>query len=50
MAESSVGDQVQHCRDFVQCRYEIRECVLKIDIFQGVSPSCLLLSITTEIG
>ena len=25
------------CRDFVQCRYEIRERVVKIDIFQGVS-------------
>ena len=30
------------CRDFVQCRYEIRERVLKIDIFQGVSPTCVL--------
>ena len=30
------------CRDFVQCRYEIREHVLKIDIFQGLSPTCVL--------
>ena len=27
------------CRDFVQCRYEIRECIINIDIFQGVSLS-----------
>ena len=40
------------CPYFVQCRYEIRECVLKIDIFQRASHvcMCLLLSITTEIG
>ena len=30
------------CRDFVQCRYEIREHVFKIDIFQGMSPTYVL--------
>ena len=30
------------CRDFVQCPYVIRERVLKTDIFQGVSPTCVL--------
>ena len=30
---------VGRCRDFVQCRYEIREGIIKVDIFQGVSPS-----------
>ena len=30
------------CRDFVQCPYVIRERVLKTDIFQGVSPICVL--------
>ena len=29
----------QLCHDFVPCRYEIRERVLKSDIFQGVSPT-----------
>ena len=26
------------CRHFEGCRYEIRERVIKIDIFEGVSP------------
>ena len=30
------------CCDFVQCRYAIRERVLKIEIFQRVSPTCVL--------
>ena len=33
------------CRDFVQCRYEIRECVLKGGIFQGVSPKCVFYQV-----
>ena len=30
------------CCDFVRCRYKTRERVLKIDIFQGVLPTCVL--------
>ena len=28
------------CRDFVQCRYEVRGLAIKIDFFEGVSPRC----------
>lgn len=39
------------CRHFVQRHYEIRERVLKIDIFsRRVAYMCPSLSITTEIG
>ena len=43
---SPTWDHVLEYRDFVQCRYEVRERALKIDIFQGV----FSLSITTKIG